>query len=361
MADNHNHALILAGGRGTRFWPKSRKARAKQVIEFFGQGTMIQQTVARLRQAVPPDRIWVMTNPLLRDEIASQLPDVPKRQILAEPVQRNTAPAIGLAAHILRSIDPAAVMGVFHSDHFIEREKPFLKTVQAAYQTAAKGQIALIGIEPRWPETGYGYIEFAPGAMSPGSVVPAKVTGFREKPDLALAKRFVRAGNFCWNAGMFFWRAETYLAQLRLHLPATAALIDSLPAFSSRTFGKAVETVFPQCENISVDYAVLEKAEGVAGFVAGDIGWNDVGSWNAVYELLQRDDDGNGVRADAVLMESRGNMVASDSGRLVALLGVNDLIVVDTPDALLVAHKDMAQRVGDLVKELEALHRDELL
>jgi len=160
---------------------------------------------------------------------------------------------------------------------------------------------------------------------------------------------------------MFFWRAETYLNLLRLHLPDTAALIDSLPVFSSRKFAKAVETVFPQCENISVDYAILEKAEGVAGFVAGDIGWNDVGSWNAVYELLQRDDDGNGVRADAVLMESRGNMVAADSGRLVALLGVNDLIVVDTPDALLVAHKDMAQRVGELVKELESLHRDELL
>lgn len=361
MADNHYHALILAGGRGTRFWPKSRKSRAKQVQEFFGQGSMIQQTVARLKQAVPLERIWVMTNPLLRDEIARQLPGVPKRQIMAEPVQRNTAPAIGLAAHIIHSVDPAAVMGVFHSDHFIERETPFLKTVKAAYETAAKGGIALIGIEPRWPETGYGYIEFEPGAMHPGSAAPAKVVGFLEKPALPQAKRFLRAGNYCWNAGMFFWRAEVYLNELRRHLPTTAALIDSLPAFNSRKFSKAVETVFPQCENISVDYAVLEKAKGVAGFVAGDIGWNDVGSWNAVYELLQHDDDRNGVRADAVLMESQGNMVASDSGRLVALLGVNDLIVVDTPDALLVAHKDMAQRVGELVKELETLRRDDLL
>lgn len=361
MADNHYHALILAGGRGTRFWPKSRKARAKQVQEFFGQGTMIQQTVARLKQVIPLERIWVLTNPLLRDEIIRQMPGIPKRQILAEPAQRNTAPAIALAAHILQSMDRDAVMGIFPADHYIENETAFMKTVRAAYATAAQGRMTLIGILPRWPETGYGYIEFEPGAMNPGSVVSANVVGFREKPALAQAKRFLRAGNFCWNAGMFFWRAEVYLKELRQHLPATAALIDSLPAFSSRTFAKAVETVFPQCENISVDYAVMEKAKGVAGFVAGDIGWNDVGSWNAVYELLQHDDDRNGVRADAVLMESRGNMVAADSGRMIALLGVNDLIVVDTPDALLVAHRDMAQRVGDLVKELENLHRDELL
>ncbi len=361
MADNHQHALILAGGRGTRFWPRSRRARAKQVLEFFGQGTMIQQTVARLRHAIPPERIWVLTNPHLRDEIIRQLPEVPKRQILAEPAQRNTAPAIGLAAHILHSIDPDAVMGVFPADHFIERETAFLRTVNAAYKSAVQGRMALIGIQPRWPETGYGYVEFSPGAMNPGSVKASDVMRFREKPALEQAKRFIRAGNFCWNAGMFFWRASVYLDALRRHLPACAALIDSLPPFASRRFAKAVEGAFPQCENISVDYAILEKAEGVAGFVAGDIGWNDVGSWNAVYELLERDDDGNGVRADAVLMNSKGNMVSGDSGRMVALLGVKDLIVVDTPDALLVAHKDMAQRVGDLVKELEALHRDELL
>ena len=361
MADNHHHALILAGGRGTRFWPKSRKSRAKQVQEFFGQGTMIQQTVARLKQALPLERIWVLTNPHLRDEIVRQLPGVPKRQILAEPAQRNTAPAIALAAHILHSIHPDAVMGVFPADHFIENETAFMKTVKAAYETAAHGRMALIGIQPRWPETGYGYVEFAPGSMHPGSIRAADVVKFREKPALAQAQKFVRAGNYCWNAGMFFWRASVYLNQLRLHLPATAALIDSLPAFSSRRFPNALAAAFPQCENISVDYAVLEKASGVAGFVAGDIGWNDVGSWNAVYELLEHDGDGNGVRADAVLMESTGNMVNADSGRLVALLGVKDLIVVDTPDALLVAHKDMAQRVGELVKELEALRRDDLL
>lgn len=361
MSDTHQYALILAGGRGTRFWPRSRRAKAKQVLEFFGQGTMIQQTVARLRQAVPLDHIWVLTNPHLRDEVVRQLPGVPKRQILAEPAQRNTAPAIGLAAHILHSIDPDAVMGVFPADHFIENETAFMKTVRAAYETASQGRMALIGIQPRWPETGYGYVEFAPGSMHPGSIRPADVVKFREKPALAQAKKFVRAGNYCWNAGMFFWRASVYLDALRSHLPASAALIDSLPPFSSKRFSKSLADTFPRCENISVDYAVLEKASGVAGFVAGDIGWNDVGSWNAVYELLQHDDDRNGVRADAILMESQGNMVNADSGRLVALLGVKDLIVVDTPDALLVAHKDMAQRVGELVKELESLRRDDLL
>src|SRR6266550_3140023 len=243
---SHHYGLILAGGRGTRFWPRSRRANAKQVLRLFGDRSLIQQTVDRLRPVLPPERIWILTNGHLRDEIVRQLPEVPKRQILAEPAQRNTAPAIGLAAQILHGLDPESIV--------------------------------VLGIQPRWPETGYGYIEF-PKGVKPGSSVALPVKRFREKPDARTAARFLRAGHFYWNAGMFFWQTSVLLDALRQHLPKTASLLASLPDFESRRFAKGLIEAFPKCENISIDYAVLERAANVVGLPAGDIAWNDVGSW----------------------------------------------------------------------------------
>lgn len=355
---NHTYGLILAGGRGTRFWPRSRRARAKQVLKFFGDRTLIQQTVDRLRPVLPPGRIWVLTNDHLRAEIVRQLPEVPKRQILAEPAQRNTAPAIGLAAHILQSIDPKAVMGVFPSDQVIGRPRDYLRVVRRALKAASQGRIVVLGIQPRWPETGYGYIEFARG-VGP-SAHPVEVRSFREKPDPETAKRFVESGNFYWNSGMFFWRTNVFLDELRRFLPRTATLLASLPPFGHRKFQASLDAAFPKCENISVDYAVLERASNVAGIPAGDIGWNDVGSWNAVHELHQRDAHGNAIRAEAIIEASTGNYVEAEK-KLIALLGVKDLIVVDTPDALLIADRSRAQQVGEIVKRLEKSGRGDLL
>jgi mannose-1-phosphate guanylyltransferase len=352
MSTGHWHALILAGGRGTRFWPRSRTRRAKQVLEFLGHGTMIQQTAARLEKAVPPERTWVLTNQHLRAEIARQLPRIPRRQIIAEPAQRNTAPAIGMAAKLVEYEDPGAVLGVFPSDHHIAAPGPFLKLVRAAYREAARGRIALIGIQPRWAETGYGYLEFAPGTMKPGSAAAGQVVRFREKPDEESARAFVEAGHYAWNAGMFFWRAGVLLEQLRRHLPRTAAAIDGLPPLGSRKFKAELARRFPQCENVSVDYAVLEKAEGVVAFVAGAIGWSDAGSWNAVYELLNKNAGGNVARNPILAIEARGNYVDAP-GKFVALLGVEALVIVDAPDALLVARRGQAQRVNEVVKALE--------
>lgn len=197
----HRYGLILAGGRGTRFWPRSRRARAKQVLEFFGNRSLIQQTVDRLRPILPPDRIWILTNHHLRDEIVRQLPEVPRKQILAEPAQRNTAPAIGLAAEILESIDPKAVMGVFPADHVIGRPRDYVRLLKPAFRAASEGRIVVLGIAPRWPETGYGYIEF-PEGVQPGATDPVQVRSFREKPDAATAQRFIDARHFYWNAGM---------------------------------------------------------------------------------------------------------------------------------------------------------------
>jgi mannose-1-phosphate guanylyltransferase len=354
----HAYGLILAGGRGTRFWPRSRRASAKQVLKFFGDRTLIQQTVDRLRPVLPPERVWILTNDHLRAEIIRQLPDIPKRQILAEPAQRNTAPAIGLAAHILQSFDPDAVMGVFPSDQVIGRPREYLRLVRPALKAAADGKIVVLGIQPRWPETGYGYIEFAKGVKP--SAAPVEVLSFREKPDAETARRFVDSGNFYWNAGMFFWRASVVLNGLRKYLPKTATLLASLPPFGHRRFASALDSVFSKCENISIDYALLERASNVAGVPAGDIGWNDVGSWNAVHELHRRDQHGNAIRADAIIEASTGNYVEAGK-KLIALLGVKDLIVVDTPDALLIADRSRAQQVGEIVKRLEKAGRTDLL
>ena len=353
------YGLILAGGRGTRFWPRSRRRHAKQVLTIFDECSLIQSTVQRLAPLIPPERLWVLTSPLLRDEIVRQLPEIPRRQILAEPAQRNTAPAIGLAAHILQSLDPDAIMGVFPSDHVIAKPRRYLQFARAAFRAAAAGKIAVLGIAPRWAETGYGYIEFPKGTRA-GALHSVPVLRFREKPDARTAAKYVAAKRFFWNAGMFFWRADVLLNALRRHLPKTATLLASLPRFSDRRFAARMNQAFPLCENISIDYAVLERAADVAGLACDEIGWNDVGSWNAVYKLLPRDRNGNAARSLFVSAGSNGNYI--DAGKkLVALLGANNLIVVDTPDALLIADRDRAQQVGDIVTLLEQNRRDDLL
>ncbi|HXA51911.1 MAG TPA: sugar phosphate nucleotidyltransferase [Candidatus Acidoferrum sp.] len=357
--NSHHYGLILAGGRGTRFWPRSRKRSAKQVLSVVGERSLIQATVDRLAPLIPPERLWVLTNGHLRDTIIQQLPEIPKRQILAEPVQRNTAPAIGLAAQILHGIDPRAVMGVFPSDHVIGRQPVYRAVVRAALTSASRGRLMVVGIKPRWPETGYGYINFPRGTAA-GSAEALPVRGFKEKPDLPKAQRYVKAGNFYWNSGMFFWPTALLLEELRRHLPRTATLLASLPAFGSRRFASALEAAFPLCDNVSIDYAVMEKAANVYGVAAGDFGWNDVGSWNAVYELLERDAHGNSIELESIVLDSHNNFVDA-RGKLVALVGVRDLIVVDTPDALLVASRDCAQQVGDVVKALEKRNRQDLL
>ena len=356
--NSHDYGLILAGGRGTRFWPRSRKRSAKQVLDVAGERSLIQATVERLAPVIPPERMWILTNEYLRRTIIRQLPEVPQHQVLAEPMQRNTAPAIGLAAHILRSLDADAVMGVFPSDHVVAKPDRYRTVLKAALKAAGAGNLVVVGIQPRWPETGYGYIEFPRGTKAGREALP--VRRFHEKPELANARRYLAAGNFYWNSGMFFWRADVVLEQLRRHLPRTATVLASLPRFGSRGFRGALQQAFRLCDNISIDYAVLEKAGHVTGIAAGDFGWNDVGSWNAVYELLPRDASGNVTTPGAICLDAHDNFVDA-RGKVVALVGVRDLIVVDTPDALLVAAREDAQRVGEIVKALEKLGRDDLL
>ena len=361
MAKNPNfNPVILAGGRGTRFWPLSRRKRAKQLLALDGKQTMIQQTVARLLPLAAAKKFWIITNDDLRPAIVKQLPKLPKPQILAEPVGRNTAPAIGLAAFLLLRENPDAVLGLFPSDHVIADEDRYRETLQRGIEIAAAGEnIVVLGIRPNRAETGYGYIEA--GSAFQGEVL--RVRRFTEKPDATKAAEFVAAGNFFWNSGMFLWRARTLANALREHLPKTAPLLEEIAStFGTRKFAATFGRLYPKCENISVDYAVLEprSAKGEqAGSIfclPADFGWNDLGSWTALHEhhtAKNNPPEGNLVAGAGVfLMNARGNYVHAP-GKFVAALGVSDLVVVETPDALLITTRQHAQDVGKVVKHLD--------
>ncbi len=361
MAKNSNfYPVILAGGRGTRFWPLSRKKRAKQLLALDGKQTMIQQTVARLLQLAPARDFWIITNEDLRLAIAKQVPKVPKPQIMAEPVGRNTAPAIGLAAFLLLRENPDAVIGMFPSDHVIGDEKEYRETLVRGIEIAAAGaNIVVLGIRPNRAETGYGYIEA--GVTFQGEAL--RVRRFTEKPDTKKAAEFVAAGNYFWNSGMFLWSARTLADALREHLPKTALLLEQIAAaFGTRKFAATFQKLYPKCENISIDYAVLEprsaKGEQAGNIfcLPADFGWNDLGSWTALHEhhtAKSSPPEGNMVAASGVfLMNARGNYLYSP-GKFVAAVGVSDLVVVETPDALLITTRHHAQDVGKIVKYLD--------
>jgi mannose-1-phosphate guanylyltransferase len=361
VAKNLNfYPVILAGGRGTRFWPLSRKKRAKQLLALDGKHTMIQQTVARLLPLAPAKKFWVITNEDLRSAIAKQLPKLLKAQILAEPAARNTAPAIGLAAFLLARNSPDAVLGLFPSDHVIVDEKRYRETLVRGIEIAAAGaNIVVLGIRPNRAETGYGYIEV--GSAFNDDVL--RVRRFTEKPDAVKAAEFVAAGNYFWNSGMFLWSARTLSDALREHLPKTATLLEEIAAaYGTRKFTATFRRLYPKCENISVDYAVLEprsaKGEQAGNIfcLPADFGWNDLGSWTALHEhhsAKSNPPEGNLVAGSGVfLMNARGNYIHAP-GKFVAAVGVSDLVVVETPDALLITTRQHAQDVGRVVKYLD--------
>jgi mannose-1-phosphate guanylyltransferase len=352
------YPVILAGGRGTRFWPLSRKRMAKQLLPLNSEKSMIQETVERLLPLAQPNRFWIITNGDLRDVIVRQLKGLQKKQIIAEPVGRNTAPAIGLAAFLLARRDPTAVIGMFPSDHVIVNEKRFRDDIKRAAQIAARGaNIVVIGIPPTRAETGYGYIEA--GGESAKDVL--QVRRFTEKPSAKVAEQFVKAGNFFWNSGMFVWGARTLADALSEHLPNTAPLLDEIAAsYGTRGFEKTFSRLYPRCEDISIDYAVLEprsaKGEDKSGIycIPASFGWNDLGSWSALYEHRSTGTDGgNVIRApQSFTLNAEGNFIHS-SGKFVAAVGVKNLVVVETDDALLITTREHSQDVGKVVKHLD--------
>ncbi len=356
----HFYPVILAGGRGTRFWPLSRKRRAKQLLALDGKHTMIQQTVARLVPMAASSRFWIITNDDLRSAIMGQLKKLAAKQIIAEPAGRNTAPAIGLAAFLLLRHDPDAVLGLFPSDHVIADPAQFRATLSRGIEIAAAGEnIVVLGIRPTRPETGYGYIE-AGASEQNGSL---RVRRFTEKPDLGRAQQFVDAGNYFWNSGMFLWRADTLAEALREHLPNTAPLLERIAAaYGTRKFADTFRKLYRKCENISIDYAVLEprsaKGETQSRIfcLPSDFGWNDLGSWTALHEHhlanAKRVDGRPAAKSGSFALDAKNNYVHAP-GKFVALIGVSNLVIVETEDALLVTTLDQSQNVGKIVKHLD--------
>jgi mannose-1-phosphate guanylyltransferase len=356
----HFYPVILAGGRGTRFWPLSRKRRAKQLLALDGKDTMLQQTVARLTPLAAPSRFWIITNDDLRPAVLRQLKKLPAKQVIAEPVGRNTAPAIGLAAFLLLRYDPEAVLGLFPSDHVIAEPAQYRATLSKGIEIAAAGQnVVVLGIQPTRPETGYGYIEA--GASDQQGFL--RVRRFTEKPDLVKAKQFQDAGNYFWNSGMFLWRADTLANALREHLPNTAPLLEKIAAaHGTSKFAATFRKLYPKCENISIDYAVLEprSAKGEAQSrifcLPSDFGWNDLGSWTALHEhktSRTKPADGSLVTSSGSFALNSKNNYVHVPGKFVALVGVSNMVIVETEDALLVTTLDQSQDVGKVVKHLD--------
>lgn len=359
--------VLLAGGRGTRFWPRSRLRTPKQLLNIAGKDTMLRETAARLSPLVAPKNLWVVTNAEQAAAVRSQLRGVPASHVIAEPVGRNTAAAIGLAAFHLVHEHGDALMAVLPSDSYVADAPRYRSLVAAALELVGEpGKMAVLGIPPSHPETGYGYIELGNAAAKPRGVTVSVVRRFTEKPALPMARKYVASGKYLWNAGMFFWRASTFLENLRQFLPATYEALQKLaPTIGTNRYAAALRRIYPQLENISVDYAIMERATRTGGaprvfVVPAKIGWSDIGSWAAVYEFGAAKPGANVSAGQIFALDSKGNYFWSPE-KFVAAIGVRDLVVVETDDALLVCKRERAQDVGKIVKWLEEHKQTKLL
>ncbi|KAA3660380.1 MAG: mannose-1-phosphate guanylyltransferase [Calditrichaeota bacterium] len=353
--------LIMAGGTGTRFWPKSREKFPKQLLKIHGEHTMIQQTINRLKPLIELENIYIVALPIHKDSILEQLPNLPEKNIIVEPLGKNTAPCIGLGAVFLRKIDPDAVMVVLPADHLIADEKQFLSDLSHAGDIAKKeNALITLGIKPTFPATGYGYIQYNNKQIEAGNTKAYKVKAFAEKPNYETACRFIESGDFLWNSGCFVWRAETILHEIELHLPNMAdGLAEVDEAIGTPQEDAVIERVYRQIRNISIDYGVMEQSETVY-VIPGDFGWNDVGTWSEVYKIREKDVDDNAAGKKHILINSSGCLVEGDE-KLIALVGMRDTIVVDTEDAMLICPIDRSQDVRKVIDMLKRKRFTELL
>jgi mannose-1-phosphate guanylyltransferase len=352
-------AVLLAGGRGTRFWPRSRTRTPKQLLSITGRQTMLRETLVRLAPIVPSKNVWIVTNVAQGDAVRREMGRTKDFHILTEPLGRNTAAAIGLAAIHLARAHGDALMAVLPSDSYVANAARYRTLVRAALDLARMpDNLVVLGVPPTRPETGYGYIER--GAPSPKRREAAAyaVKRFTEKPTLPLAKKYAASGKYLWNAGMFFWRVSTFLENLRRFLPAThAALLDVSGRIGTPGYDSAVQRMYRRIENISVDYAIMEPATRLSGqpkvlVIPANIGWSDIGSWAAVYELLASKPNTNVSAGPVFTLEAEGNYFWSP-GKFVAAIGVRDLVFVETEDAVLLCPRSRSQDVGKIVKWLE--------
>lgn len=355
------YAVILAGGVGTRLWPRSRRNRPKQLLSLVGKQSLLQMTVDRIRPIIPSERVFIMTNQEYVADIRSQVPNVPAAQVIGEPAVRGTAPAIGLGAYVIEQLDPDAVMISLHADHYFSDEEQFRRAVVAAAGVAGDRWLVSLGVRPEYPATGYGYVELAQNLGTYQGHSAYEVKQFKEKPDLETARRFVASDNYLWNSGIFCWRIDVILDAFRRLLPEHAAVLKRIAsAFGTERWNDALAREWATIpEEATIDRGIMERADRVAT-VPMSAGWSDIGSWESLAELMPMNDDENVIAGDVVAFDSRRVFAHSDN-RFIALVGVNDLIVVDDSDAILVCHRKRAQHVKEIVKWLEQEGREDML
>lgn len=356
--------VIPAGGAGTRLWPLSRAARPKFLLELVGEQSLLQQTVDRLTPFAPPARTLVVCGPSHAAGVARQLPTLPEANILVEPAPRGSGPAIALAAALIARWDPNAVMGSFAADHDVRDETNFVRAIQTAILAAAGGDLVTIGLAPTRPEVGYGYIERTDEVLVSASDRHAyRSARFHEKPDLTRATEYLASGRFLWNAGMFVWRVDAFLAKLsQLQPDLYAAIVHTAAAWGTPEQERITEEAWTNLPTSTIDEGVLEPAAaaGRVAVVPAEFGWSDVGDWHGLGDLIQRDELGNSVRGDLIQAETHNSVVWSDTSRLIALLGLENIVVVDTDDALLVIDRARSQQVRQIVDRLRDLKRHEV-
>ncbi|MCF7805063.1 MAG: mannose-1-phosphate guanylyltransferase [Candidatus Marinimicrobia bacterium] len=354
------YSVIMAGGVGKRFWPRSRKDRPKQLLNIVDDASMLRLTVDRLNQVSDYDKIFIVTNHEQAPAIKKNIPELPEENLLLEPFGKNTAPAIALSAVHILDMDPDAVMAVFPADHLIMKEDVFFTDLEEAEKAVRdKNCLVTFGIEPTRPATGYGYIQYDTKKTLVEDKV-YKVKTFAEKPNLNTARRFLRSGDFLWNSGMFVWKAKTILQQMKAFMPE---LYDSAETISeslgSEDYHRVVEREWKTLRSESIDYGIMEKAGNVY-VVRGEFFWSDLGSWASVYELAEKDDQENVIDGDAMLLDSTGNYIYSPD-RFVATVGLEDTIIINTENVTLVVERSKAEDVKNLVDALRKKGRDEFL
>ena len=359
-------ALIMAGGSGTRFWPLSTSEKPKQFLDLVSEKTMIKETVDRILKLIPNENIFISTNINYLEIVKKELPQIPVRNIIFEPMARDTAACIGYAAQIIDKIVGNSIMAVLPSDHLIEKEDEFLKSLEFAFEAAKEDRIITLGIRPSYPETGYGYIEYVKKNKScekKDGLYIYKVKRFREKPNKELAEKYIEQGNFLWNSGMFVWKTKFILSEIKKHMDSHKIVLENiekllekvdLQEFYGEKLSSFVKDEFEKFEKISIDFGVMEHTKLVS-VIPVNIGWNDVGSFKSLGDIFPKDGNGNVVKSEKFEeIESEGNIVINkENDKIIATIGLEDIVIVNTKDALLVCHKDKSQEIKKILAKIE--------